>query len=133
MDREAIARIIEPELWAWVDEGKRPLRSQRIERSLDTADAILAFAARSHESERVKGLEEALRRSAEGWANAIELGLLPKQHVLAASILRDEALAALSAIPGEAVLAGEGKGSAGGRVPCPQMDTPTPSPAGGED
>jgi hypothetical protein len=92
----------------------------------------LLNAARSHESERVKGLVEALRKSAEGWANAIELGLLPKQHVLAASVLRDEALAALSAIPGEAVLAGEGNSSAGGRVPCPQMDTPTPSPAGGE-
>ncbi len=41
-------------------------------------------------------LLEALQRSAEGWANAIELGLLPPQHVAAATILRDEARAALS-------------------------------------
>src|SRR5690606_9914863 len=33
----------------------------------------------------------ALKRSAEGWSNAIELGLIPPQHILAASILRDEA------------------------------------------
>lgn len=41
-------------------------------------------------------LFEALKKSAEGWANALELGLIPPQHRNAATILRDEARAALS-------------------------------------
>ena len=45
-------------------------------------------------------LYEALAKSAEGWANAIELGLIPPQHVAAATVLRDEALAALARAQG---------------------------------
>ncbi len=41
-------------------------------------------------------LREALRRSADGWANAIEFGLLPEQHRKTATILCDEARAALA-------------------------------------
>lgn len=41
-------------------------------------------------------LFEALTRSAEGWANAVELGLIPPQHRDTARILRDEAWTALS-------------------------------------
>jgi len=39
---------------------------------------------------------EALKKSAEGWANAIELGIIAKQHVATAEILRDEALAIIA-------------------------------------
>ncbi|MGX1693178.1 hypothetical protein [Brevundimonas naejangsanensis] len=41
-------------------------------------------------------LFEALKKSAEGWANALEFGLIPPQHRDTATILRDEARAALS-------------------------------------
>lgn len=44
----------------------------------------------------------ALRRSAEGWANAIELGLIPSQHVMTATILRDAALTAIAKAEGGA-------------------------------
>jgi len=57
------------------------------------ADAITALPA----DDRVAKLVEALRHSAEGWANAIELDLIPSQHLASASILRDEARAAIAA------------------------------------
>lgn len=41
-----------------------------------------------------------VQRSAEGWANAIELNLIPEQHVPAATILRDEARAAITKAKG---------------------------------
>lgn len=41
-------------------------------------------------------LVETLERSHEGWANAIELKLIPPQHIGSATILRDECAAALS-------------------------------------
>jgi hypothetical protein len=53
-----------------------------------------AAALQSSQADKA-ALVEALRRSAEGWANAIELKLIPPQHVLSATILRDEARAAL--------------------------------------
>ena len=40
-------------------------------------------------------LRAALEKSREGWANAIELGLIPDRHVTAATILRDDASVAL--------------------------------------
>jgi hypothetical protein len=44
--REEIARIIEPDLWRFADEGKRPYTAQRIANSLDKASAILALLDR---------------------------------------------------------------------------------------
>lgn len=46
-------------------------------------------------------LLEALERSAEGWANALELKLIPPQHRDTATILRDEARAAIARARGE--------------------------------
>lgn len=46
-------------------------------------------------------LLEALERSAEGWANALELKLIPPQHRVAATVLRDEARAAIARARGE--------------------------------
>ncbi|MDM8352856.1 hypothetical protein [Brevundimonas diminuta] len=43
----------------------------------------------------------ALERSAEGWANALELKLIPPQHRDTATILRDEARAAIARARGE--------------------------------
>ncbi len=37
----------------------------------------------------------ALKRSAEGWANAVEMKIILPQHVTSASVLRDEAQAAI--------------------------------------
>jgi hypothetical protein len=48
----------------------------------------------------VAGLVEAARRSAEGWTNAIELGIIPPHHRTSAGILRDELNAALAALEG---------------------------------
>ena len=42
--------------------------------------------------------DEALRRSREGWENAVELGIIPKQHRITAMILADVARAALAKI-----------------------------------
>jgi len=59
-------------------------------------EEIAAYARRfvsadnSHDA-----LVAALTKSAEGWDNAIELGLIPERHRNTAAILRDEARAAL--------------------------------------
>lgn len=44
-------------------------------------------------------LREALKRSAAGWANAIELDLIPARHVMSAEILLKEARQALGDAP----------------------------------
>ena len=41
-------------------------------------------------------LREVLRQSAQGWENVIDLDLIPERHVPAATILRDQARAALA-------------------------------------
>ena len=48
----------------------------------------------------VPDLLAALKRSAEGWANALELDLLPPQHRMAATIHRDECRGAITAATG---------------------------------
>lgn len=52
-------------------------------------------------------LYKALKKSAEGWANALELGLIPEQHRTSASILRDEARELLATLNTPAVRGGE--------------------------
>ena len=56
------------------------------------ADAALIKAA--------PRLLAALIRSEEGWRNAIEIGLIPPQHINAARILADEAAAAIAEATG---------------------------------
>ena len=58
---------------------------------LDEVRAVLAEAG-------VAELVEALRRSREGWENAVDLGIIPKQHRITAMILADVARAALAKI-----------------------------------
>lgn len=64
----------------------------------------------------IRGYREALERSAEGWANVLELDLIPKQHRLSAEILRDEARAVLKAAgtsdPGNGGIAAKAEGEA---------------------
>ena len=67
------------------------------------AEVVAAIArqeANAHLLAAAPDLYGALAKSAEGWANAIELGLIPPQHMAAATVLRDEALAALSRAQG---------------------------------
>lgn len=45
-------------------------------------------------------LLEAAKKSAEGWDNAIELGIIPKQHIAAAKVMRDELRAAIAKAEG---------------------------------
>ena len=61
----------------------------------------------------VEKMRAALKKSAQGWVNVIELGLLPERHRETAIVLRDEAYAALEAAapssPAMAVERKEGK------------------------
>lgn len=41
-----------------------------------------------------------LKRSADGWNNAIELGIIPEEHRMSATILRDAARAAIAKAEG---------------------------------
>ena len=64
-------------------------------------DALLAerdaLQVRAEKAEaRVSSLDKVVRKHAEGWANAIELRLIPPGHVATAKELRDEAFAALA-------------------------------------
>ena len=63
------------------------------------ADVTAAHAAGrfliAAEKARADRLAKALRKSREGWTNALELGLLPPQHEETAADLRDEADEAL--------------------------------------
>jgi hypothetical protein len=43
----------------------------------------------------------ALKRSAEGWSNALELNIIASQHRTSAGILRDEARSVLTELKGE--------------------------------
>lgn len=65
--------------------------------SSNTTTMAAERAARERAEADAARLREALRKSAEGWSNAIELGLIPSQHVATAEGLRDDARAALSA------------------------------------
>lgn len=79
-------RLIAMPSWHTTDDTNFPLKPQ------SEANSKLMAAAPE--------LLEALKQSAEGWANAIELKLLPPQHVMSASILRDSALAAIAKATG---------------------------------
>lgn len=46
----------------------------------------------------VKTMVEVMQRMADGWSNALELGIIAERHRTAATVLRDEARAALAAI-----------------------------------
>lgn len=45
-------------------------------------------------------LLKALKKSAEGWSNAIELDIIPSRHLVSACVLRDEAFAAIAKATG---------------------------------
>lgn len=76
--------------------SERPL-SEATLYEFDIPATVISLLAALEEAEgRERRLREELERSAEGWANAIELGLIPPQHVKSAEILRDGARAALS-------------------------------------
>jgi hypothetical protein len=60
-------------------------------------DTCLPTAALSAIPRDPRGLVEALRRSTEGWQNAVELGLIPERHRNTAQILADEGRNALAA------------------------------------
>ena len=66
-------------------------RTEKAEAELTTLRASEAAAM-----ERVKVLGTVLQRSTEGWANALELGLIPERHRNTAFILRDAGFAALT-------------------------------------
>ena len=84
-DHEAIARVEDA-----CDCGGAAREPEEI-----VAVSVADLSALLDLAKQVGGLREALERSAKGWGNAIELGLLPRQHVQSAEILRDECRAAL--------------------------------------
>jgi hypothetical protein len=95
----AFVFILEPDLKFG---GRRPKRFPTLEAAKAAAQAdyearILA-ALEVQPAPDVAGLVEAAKRSAEGWTNAIELGIILPQHRTSAGILRDELNAALAAL-----------------------------------
>jgi len=63
---------------------------------------IRELKAKLSESEaKLAKAVEALERQAEAWSNALELNIIAPQHRTAASILRDEASAAIADLKGE--------------------------------
>lgn len=66
------------------------VRASAITERADSEEVTALIAERER-------LREALTRSGQGWANAIELGLIPPQHRNTAQILADEARTALGA------------------------------------
>ena len=65
------------------------------------ADLITALIEeRAGQSHADAGLLAALERSTEGWANALELGLIPERHRNTAEILAEDGRAALAAAKG---------------------------------
>lgn len=62
-------------------------------------EAIAALPAADPLSDpRVLALVATMRKMHEGWANALEHGLIPDRHRTSAEILRNDAAAALTAI-----------------------------------
>lgn len=58
--------------------------------------AFIVRAVNSHDA-----LVKALEKSAEGWSNAIELGIIPTSHIASATFIRDAARTALALAKGE--------------------------------
>lgn len=81
--------VLEHENVCWIGDTDDP---KEVCVSLERADFLLRVINRDHAFDEVV---KALERSAEGWSNAIEMGIISSQHVTSATILRDEALAAL--------------------------------------
>lgn len=66
-------------------------------RDIDAIHAALAKMDRVAALEAANAkLREALKRGTDGWANALELGLIPPNHTTSATFLRDDGLIALA-------------------------------------
>jgi hypothetical protein len=62
--------------------------------------AFAAWNRRAGQAHADAGLLAALERSTEGWANALELGLIPERHRNTAEILAEQGRAAIAAAKG---------------------------------
>ena len=82
----------------WLFEGKVRLYPKTDEEAY--ADAWKPLPGQAHERRADAGLLAALERSTEGWANALELGLIPERHRNTAEILAEEGRAAITAAKG---------------------------------
>jgi nitrate reductase assembly molybdenum cofactor insertion protein NarJ len=76
------------------NEAQREFQREAIEFAQWASDHEAAEAL-SQQRQRIEALEAVVRRSAEGWANVVEMGLIPQQHVETASNLGDECRQAL--------------------------------------
>lgn len=87
---------IRAKLQAWDTKPGGVDRFEITEAALDRLTAELAAA-----NAREAGLRDALDMSHQGWRNALELDLLPKQHRHSAKTMADIAAAALASRPTE--------------------------------
>lgn len=78
--------------------GGQTYQSLTLEVALEAINTIPA--AQPTVSPDVAALVKALMQSREGWANALELGLIPEQHRTSAAILRDVCSEALARVKG---------------------------------
>jgi hypothetical protein len=77
------------------------LRKMALDYLAAEGQAAEAYQAQLEVEAKLAKAVAALKRSAEGWSNALELNIIASQHRTSAGILRDEARSVLAELKGE--------------------------------
>ena len=80
-------------IWAWAWEGNPNIGQWEAQPSI-VGGGIRYIRADAPE---LVAIMATMRKMREGWANALELGLIPERHRASAQILRDDAADAIAA------------------------------------
>jgi len=110
-NNEVVAAALRGQVLLFDQDVRSPSNTFAVRLALDHGncaknDAILAQTW-DEAADRIEQLEAklakaavALKRSYEGWSNALELGIIAKQHRTSAGILRDDARATIEYLKG---------------------------------
>jgi hypothetical protein len=83
-----------------IEELEAKLREMALDCLAAEGQAAEAYQAQLAAEAKLAKLVAALKRSAEGWSNALELNIIASQHRTSAGILRDEARSVLAELKG---------------------------------
>jgi hypothetical protein len=84
-----------------IEELEAKLRDMALDCLAADGQAAEAYQAQLAAEAKLAKAVAALKRSAEGWSNALELNIIASQHRTSAGILRDEARSVLAELKGE--------------------------------
>jgi hypothetical protein len=100
-DTESAARRVAEHAADRIAELEADLRKMALDYLAAEGQAAEAYQAQLAAEAKLAKAVAALKRSAEGWSNALELNIIASQHRTSAGILRDEARSVLAELKGE--------------------------------